>query len=154
MCQFCNTQLVIPDKSALETGLLSDDEICSKHIHIRFPKYSEEAYELHELKGILKSIEDNFSQFVKLHYFSNRKKEKNSFFMPYDVDYLDSIDDCTFEIKSTCDRLTASGFKAHCNLLSLIKSYILHVEQIKAKKRERRLKHKENKKEKKLQTKN
>jgi hypothetical protein len=47
-----------------------------------------------------------------------------------------------------------SGFKAHVNLHGLIKSYIFQLEQLKAKKRERRLKHKENKKEKKLKAKN
>jgi hypothetical protein len=155
MCKFCSTQLVIPDKGVLENGFLSVDEICSKYIHMRFPKHEyEEGYELHELKEIEQTIEANFSRFVKLHYFTTRNYEKDSCYKPYEVDYLDEMDEGNWATKSLDEKIIELGYKAHCNLHGLIRSYIFQVEQLKAKKRERRLKHKANIKEKKLQAKN
>lgn len=145
MCFSCS-RLVIPDLGLVKKTRDNFEE-CSKFMYASFPPvdvYRE--MDLNDVKNLLQAAEKNNCDFLKLHFLQTNDDS----YRPYKVDSITTIQ-YAGDSDEEKDRMTNLAFLAQYQLRYVLTHFIHVLEKNAAKKRERRLQYKKNKREKKLQ---
>lgn len=141
-------QLYIPSVEKIKLAKSrSDFEECHENIFVRFKTEHYENFDLCSMKHIREKTQQNYLEYLKQVYLF--KLDNTDLTYPTNILYPDDKVDLREEPKTEIDNIILSGFVAHKNLRTVLFNYMTELENIKDKKRQRRLKHRQNKREKK-----
>ena len=156
MCFSCCSEVYIPDR---ENVLATKDNLeeCFKHIFVRFMPDVSWNWDITDVKKIQESVHNNYTDFMKMYYVFNLDNPQVGY--PFNIAYPDAYtsknDDnyIQFDMKdptNLIENLLRCSFIAHSNLRKVTNNYVKELEQQTEKKRQRRLRHRENLRKKKL----
>jgi hypothetical protein len=148
MCCSCS-QVYVPSKE-LVLATKDNFEECFKHIFVRFAGDTPYDWDMEAVKRIQLNARRNFTEFMQQYYLY--KLENPEINYPFDIAYPDHVVETNHsqEPQTLIEHLLWCSYVAHRNLSKVIHNYVVELEDQKEKKRQRRLRHKKNIREKKL----
>jgi hypothetical protein len=148
MCCSCS-QVYIPNKEAVLANKDNLEE-CFKHIFVRFAPDVSWDWDITDAKKIQINVEKNFTDFMKQYYLFTLDNPQIGY--PFDIAYPNVTieNNSQKDPENLLEHLLLCSFIAHRNLRKVINNYVKQIEMQTEKKRQRRLRHKENLKKKKL----
>jgi hypothetical protein len=145
MC--CYPEIYITcEKKMLELLQNQQFEECHENIFIRFKNEENLDLDLYTLQEIKQKTTKNFIEYLKELYLYKLDHQDIAF--PTNIVYP-NMTEVTSRPVTTLDSIIRCGLIAHKNLRAIVYNYIWELEKIKDKKRQRRLRYKKNRREKK-----
>jgi len=141
-------QLYIPSVEKIKLAKSrSDFEECFENIFVRFKTEDYENFDVYSMQEIRKNTQQNYLEYLKQVYLFKLDNPDMSY--PTNILYPDDEIERSGKPETEIENIIFSGFVAHKNLRTVLFNYMAELENIKDKKRQRRLKHRQNKREKK-----
>ena len=141
-------QLYIPSVEKIKLAKsTSDFEECFENIFVRFKTEEYENFDLYLMQEIRQNTQQNYLEYLKQVYLFKLDNPDMSY--PTNILYPNDEIERSGKPNSEIENIIFSGFVAHKNLRTILFNYMAELENIKDKKRQRRLKHRQNKREKK-----
>ena len=153
MCCSCS-QIYIDNKELL---LAKKDDFgeCAKHIFVQFggDDIPDQNWDIEVVKTVQHNVRENFVAFLKMYYMYKLVENPNLKY-PLDISYPNGLVDETDiygDNLTPLENLLWCAYIAHRNLRKVLSNYVRELENHKEKKRQRRLRHKKNIREKRQQ---
>jgi hypothetical protein len=147
MC--CYPEIYIKcEKKILELLQNQQFEECLENIHIRFKNEENLELDFESIEKIKKKTTQNFTEFLKELYLY--QVDHPDVVFPTTIVYPNNVHKFAERPVTTLDTIIRSGLIAHKNLRIIVYNYMFELQKIKEKKRQRRLRYKKNRKEKKF----
>ena len=151
MCCSCS-QVYVPQR---EVVLATKDNLeeCFKHIFVRFAPDVSWQWDISDVKKVQENVQNNFTDFMKMLYVF--KIDNPEIGYPFTIAYPNAtVETSVKDPENLIENLLHCSFMAHRNLRKVLNSYVQELENQTQKKRQRRLRHRENLRKKKLITSN